>query len=79
MKIGGENINFTDLEIVWESIRIKYRCPHEAVLIDMPDERLGKKICLAVVDPEKNYDFTPLVEEFRAKVIPIARLEKCII
>ncbi len=78
MKIGGENINFSDLEMAWEAVRIKHRCHQDAVLIDLPDERLGKKICLAVSEALKEVDFTPLLADFYSRVLPIAKIREVI-
>jgi O-succinylbenzoic acid--CoA ligase len=76
LKIGGENINFSDLELVWADIKVKHHCPDDIVLIDMPDERLGSIICLAAAVPEGSIDLEPLMEEYRKQVIPIAKIRK---
>lgn len=78
MKIGGENINFSDLEIAWEGVRVKHRCHKDAVLIDIPDDRLGKKICLAVVEDLKGVDFAPMIDDFYKQVLPIAKIREVI-
>lgn len=74
IKIGGESINLSELEMNWESVLNKHRCSKDAVLIDVPDERLGRKICLAVADSLKDRDFTPLLEDFHQQILPIAKI-----
>lgn len=74
IKIGGENISFSELESTWENIKIKHQCHHDAVLIDLPDERLGKIVCLATVASNVNFD--PLIEEYHKEVIPIAKIRQ---
>lgn len=74
MKIGGENINFTELEKIWEGIKLRHQCPIDAVLIDMQDERLGRSVCLAVAKNNENTNLNSLIEEFRRQVIPIAKI-----
>jgi O-succinylbenzoic acid--CoA ligase len=72
LKIGGENINFSQLEAIWEEIKIQYHCHDEMALIDLPDERLGWIICLATTKKDVNYG--PLIEEFHKKAVPIAKI-----
>ncbi len=72
IKIGGENVSFSELESVWENIKFKHRYQNDAVLIDLPDDRLGKIICLAVLASEGNLD--PLIAEFHKRVIPLAKI-----
>lgn len=77
IKIGGENISFSELENMWESIKIKYQYKMDAVLIDLPDQRLGNIITLATLSPRGEVDFanlTPLIEEFHRQVLPIAKI-----
>jgi O-succinylbenzoic acid--CoA ligase len=76
MKIGGENINFSDMEIVWEQIRIQHHILEDNVLIDLPDERLGRIICLAVVDPQRKREFKPLIDNYYQQVLPIAKIRE---
>lgn len=76
MKIGGENINFSELESIWEEVKIHNHCSSDVVLIDLPDERLGKIICVAAAVPEGTDDFSALIEDYQAQVIPIAKIRK---
>lgn len=76
IKIGGENISFSELESTWENIKIKHQCGHDAVLIDLPDERLGKIVCLATVASKDMVHFDPLIEEYHKEVIPIAKIRQ---
>jgi O-succinylbenzoic acid--CoA ligase len=74
MKIGGENVNMAQLEQVWDNIKLRHHCHADVVLIDMPDERLGRCICLAAVMSEGAFDFEPLIRDFHSHVIPIAKI-----
>ncbi len=74
IKIGGENINFSDLETVWENIKVKHHCHEDVVLIDLPDERLGRIVCLAIVKGQGNVNLTAWMEEYRQQVLPIAKI-----
>jgi acyl-coenzyme A synthetase/AMP-(fatty) acid ligase len=45
------------------------------VIVDLPDERLGRIVCLAkLVGGKKNLQ--PLIEEFHKQVIPIAKIRR---
>lgn len=78
IKIGGENINVSQLESLWENIKVQHRCTFDAVLIDLPDERLGNIIGLAVVaaKEESLANLDPLIKEYNAQVLPIAKIRK---
>lgn len=76
MKIGGENISFSELENIWENIKVKHHSTQDAVLIDIPDERLGKIVCLAMVASKEMESFEPLIEEYQKEVIPIAKIRR---
>lgn len=74
MKIGGENVNFSLLEATWEAVKVQYKCHSDVVLIDMPDERLGKIICIAAANPKDPDGFKSLIEEYNKQVIPLAKI-----
>lgn len=81
IKIGGENINVSQLESLWENIKVQHPCTCDAVLIDLPDERLGNIICLAVVSDSINSseslaDLEALIQEYNGQVLPIAKIRK---
>jgi len=74
LKIGGESINMTQLESVFENIKLKNHYKADIVLIDMPDERLGNVICIAASFTRGSVDLTPLIQEFHSHVLPIAKI-----
>lgn len=71
LKIGGENVNFTELESVWEKIKLQYSIPCDTALIDLPDERLGKAVYLAAT---KKFDWSEPLKSFQKEVLPIASI-----
>ncbi len=74
IKIGGENVNFSELESLWDTIKFKHGYQNEAVLIDLPDERLGKVICLATLTLENQELLAPLIDQFHKQIIPLAKI-----
>lgn len=74
MKIAGESINFSELETKWENIKLNHRCHLDCALIDLPDERLGRVVCLAVARSHGPINLDPLLAEFRKQVLPIAKI-----
>jgi O-succinylbenzoic acid--CoA ligase len=75
IKIGGESINVSQLESLWENIKVQHKCPNDAVLIDLPDERLGNIICLAAASDSLT-DLDIPIEEYNCQVLPIAKIRK---
>jgi o-succinylbenzoate---CoA ligase len=76
IKIGGENISFSELEDVWENIKVRNQWQDDAVLIDVPDERLGHIVCLAVGSSEENVKIDFLIKEYHQQVISIAKIRR---
>lgn len=76
LKIGGENINLTSLEATWEAVRLEHHCQDDIVIIDMPDERLGKIICLAGSSKGNDNKFDDMIASFNKQVIAIAKIRK---
>lgn len=75
IKIGGENINVSQLESLWENIKVQHHCTSDVVLIDMPDERLGNIICLAAASNSLTY-LDALIKEYNCQVLPLAKIRK---
>lgn len=76
LKIGGENINLTSLEATWEAVRLEHDCQEDVVIIDLPDARLGRIICLAGPYSEKAEKYDALIASFNKQVIPIAKIRQ---
>lgn len=76
IKIGGENVNFTELEKVWEKIKLQHQFHEDAVLIDMPDDRLGRAVCVVTLKNDKLSLLQPLINDFHKNVLPIAKIRK---
>ncbi|MBA3237801.1 MAG: AMP-binding protein [Parachlamydiaceae bacterium] len=76
IKIGGENISFSELETLWENIKVKHNCCQDVVLIDLPDERLGRIVCLVKTGTEHIVHLDTLIDEYHKEVIPIAKIRQ---
>ncbi|MBA2727618.1 MAG: AMP-binding protein [Parachlamydiaceae bacterium] len=74
IKIGGENVNFSELEKIWENIKFFHKFHEDAVIIDLPDDRLGRNVCLAVASSKENCDLNALLKDFHKQVLPIAKI-----
>jgi O-succinylbenzoic acid--CoA ligase len=76
MKIGGENISFTELENIWGALKISQNYDDEAVLIDLPDDRLGRIVCVAVKKAKNHHDqrLHVLMNAYHQKVMPLAKI-----
>ena len=67
IKIGGESVNLARLDRILESVRAGI----DAVLIAVPDERLGHVIQLVATRDAKE-----LVERFNERVLPFERIRR---
>ncbi len=81
IKIGGENVSFSQLEGIWENIRFACNFQEEAVIVDLPDERLGRIVCLATLaGREIDKNLQHMIDEFHQQVIPIAKIRRiCVV
>lgn len=72
IKIGGESVEFSRLELMWEEIKLKANISFDVVLASVPDSRLGHAIHLFTTHPS--------VEKLQAlydeKVLPFERIRK---
>lgn len=73
LKIGGESVDFSDLEKIWEELMVERALKFDSLLIDMPDERLGNVVHLAVAGAEEiQLEF--MIKSFNRRVLPIAKI-----
>lgn len=75
LKIGGESIDFTLLEKIWEDLKLEGGLTYDTALIDLPDERLGQTVNLAVAG-DQSLGIEPLVERFNSRVLPVAKIRQ---
>lgn len=75
IKVAGENVDLTKLEILFENLKIKMGICDDLALVAVPDERLGHAIHLAVsqVYPPS---IQQLIEQFDSHVMPYERIRK---
>lgn len=73
LKIGGENVNFAELENLWDKIKVQCPVGCDTALIDIPDERLGRVVCLAC---DQECDLADPIERFQSQVLPIAKIRR---
>lgn len=76
MKIAGENVSVSELEAVWDNIKLMHSSKDDTVLIDLPNERLGRIICLAAAVSKERGEIEPLIEDYNRQVLPLAKIRK---
>lgn len=77
IKIGGESVDFTRLEKIFEQVRMEYLLRVDLVLITFPDDRLGHVIQLVSTGSGQNHqEITRCVHAFNAQVLPFERIRK---
>lgn len=73
IKIGGESVLFSRLEIYLEEVKANLLFEGDCALVIVPDERLGSVIHLAVAGVS-DHTVKTLLEEFNAKVLPFEKI-----
>lgn len=73
IKVGGESVNFSQLENALQALRIELGLTQEATLVAFPDDRLGYEIHLAGVSHDDK-TFSRLIETFNQQVLPFERI-----
>lgn len=69
IKIGGENVNLVKLNHILADVMMSLGYPHDAAIIAIADERLGKTIQLLTVAESGR-----LTEEFNNRVYPFEKI-----
>ncbi len=77
VKIGGEGISMYRLEEVLTSIKYEFNIKTDMTLVAVPDERLGHKIVLAVINDD-TLKLLMILEEFQKRVMPFARVREVV-
>lgn len=75
LKIGGENVDLWKLELVFEETKLGAGFGADALLVEVPDERLGQVIHL-VHSSGNAEDVANLVGAFNGRVLPVERIRK---
>lgn len=75
VKVGGENVNVNKLEQLFEEIKAEIGFQGDAVLIAIPDERLGHAIHLAAAHADEKA-LQVLIDRFHACVLPFERIRQ---
>lgn len=75
IKIGGESVDMIRLENILQEIQMKMNCEEDLVLLDLPDERLGRSIHLfaAKITP---MSLKPIIESFHKRVLPFEKIRQ---
>ncbi|MBS4169219.1 AMP-binding protein [Parachlamydia sp. AcF125] len=73
-KIGGESVNFGNLEKILEQTKMHLQFSSDAVLIPYPDERLGYVIHLVAELDSRQVEY--LTEGFNQAVLPYEKIRK---
>lgn len=74
IKIGGESVNMSRLEKIFEEGKIKLGITADMALIAVPDQRLGHSVHLASTVPVAILE--PLIDYFRDHVLPFERVRQ---
>lgn len=74
IKIGGESVNFAQLELLLEGLRIENSINVDVALVPMPDERLGHVIHLATTQVSSEVE--KLINAFQLQVCPFEAIRK---
>lgn len=75
VKVGGENVDLTQLDNHLQALKLQMGVPFSACLIAAKDERLGHAIHLASDSPALE-DLSPLLNAFQNTVLPFERIRK---
>ncbi len=73
IKIGGENVNLSRLEGVFDEVKDQLNISGDAALIAFPDDRLGHCIHLAVSQMNP-LDIQRLLSSFHERILPYERI-----
>lgn len=74
VKIGGESVDIDRLQHLFEALKLNAGVTTDAVLIAVPEERLGHVVHLAVAGVIA--DLQPLIDQFQNCVLPFERIRK---
>ena len=75
IKIGGESVDLTQLQALLLSLTSSVENDGNAILIDLPDARLGKGLHLVTTYQDKA-QIEQLVEAYSNRVLPFERIRK---
>jgi O-succinylbenzoic acid--CoA ligase len=76
VKMGGESVDFARLERLFEEVRLETGFSGDALVMAVPDERLGYKTALIAAEERKfsEEELMRLVEGFDRKVLPVEKI-----
>lgn len=76
-KIGGESVHFKKLDMLLQTLKLKYKINAELVIL--PDDRLGNAVYLtSVQEEEKNEAVKTMISVFNEQVYPFERIRACL-
>jgi len=77
LKIGGESVDFSRLEKIFEQVRLEFALPDELFINAIPDERLGYIVQLVTALPRDQSTLVcEVIEKFNQRVLPIERIRE---
>lgn len=71
VKIGGESVDLVRLERILDELKLQLSITYDAVLIAVPDERLGHVLHMAATQPASD-----LMIKFNSVVLPFERIRQ---
>lgn len=78
IKVGGENVDLSRLDNQLQDLRLKMAIVPEAVLVALPDDRLGQ-IIVCVSDSLTQLILDPLIQKYQQTVLPFERIKKVVL
>lgn len=76
LKMGGESVDFSRLEKIFDEVSLKCSIQGDLVLIAFPDERLGFCTHLVTTPQQELTEISRVVDSFNQRVLPIERIRK---
>lgn len=74
LKIGGESVNFSQLEQLLESLKLRHSVAADVALVAVPEARLGHVIHLATNSHSSVVQ--QLIKEYQSQVLPFEAIRK---
>ncbi len=76
VKIGGENVDISRLEILLQTLRLRHTISQVMTLVALPHNRLGHLLCL-VIEGTKNEEIEQqILTTFHSQVLPFERIRE---
>lgn len=76
VKMGGESVDFSRLEKIFEEARLEVSARQDSVIIAVPDPRMGHLTHLVIEEETQNQELMNLRMAFDRRVLPVERIRQ---